>query len=825
MKRGGYAEMNTDKLIGMRVMNTNTHAIGVIMYVKENIIAVDYHGQVSKYAYPSAFASHLELEDEKLQEDIRGESVESSFDRFRTDYKVSLNREINYLRVTGGKKQKIVDGERLPSKNGEFLYAFDTDTDLHYPDGTAIKLWFPEDIVTAYVVSCEDFTIIIRTMEYIGENVESVDFTSEQWQLLESLGDRLDEMSLQKDSIAYEIACNGKKQISPWKGIIRGQNAALNRATSEQITFIWGPPGTGKTETLANIALEHINQGRRVLMLSYSNVSVDGALLRVANKADFPDGKVIRYGYPRTKELIDSENLTSYQYVLHKNPQMAQEYKELLEKKKKLKKRSSERLEINKRLNRIRENLLEQEKAIIYSAAFIATTVSKATVDKALYMQRFDVVIFDEASMAYVPQIVFSAGLAKSFFICMGDFCQLPAIVQCKEEQRLAGDIFEYTGITSAVENDQCHGWLVMLDTQYRMHPDIADFVSKYMYGDRLKTYEKIIESRNEIASCKPCPDSAMVLIDLSGMYSVCTKTKDGSRVNILSALLSLRMAEKSLTQFEVGIITPYSAQSRLILLMVRDIQEYDNRWKKVACATVHQFQGSEKPVIIYDAVDCYRMPYPGTLLTSLHNDNANRLFNVAFTRAKGKFILIANKEYLKRKHISKKLIFTKAIEKLSREKHVIEGGVVLDEFMPSNNEQPIVYVEDRETSWRIYIEDLQLAQNSIYIDIPDVIDENDEAIKELSHVLFEKKEQGVDVRIRLSEDIDLPNELIKYRKNYEYVTNPITIIDKKMIWFGQPLYAADFISEGDIMDTEYFPCVRFVGKYTARSIQAFLEM
>lgn len=521
MKRGGYAEMDTNRLIGMRVMNTNTHVIGVIMYVKDNIIAVDYHGQVSKYAYPSAFASHLELEDEKLQEDIRGESVESSFDRFRTDYKISLNREINYLRVTGGKKQKIVDGERLPSKNGEFLYAFDTDTDLHYPDGTAIKLWFPEDIVTAYIVSCEDFTIIIRTMEYIGENVESVDFTSEQWQLLESLGDRLDEMSLQKDSIAYEIVCNGKKQISPWKGIIRGQNAALNRAASEKITFIWGPPGTGKTETLANIALEHINQGRRVLMLSYSNVSVDGALLRVANKADFPDGKVIRYGYPRTKELIDSETLTSYQYVLHKNPQMAQEYKELLKKKKKMKKRSSERLEINKRLNRIRENLLEQEKAIIHSAVFIATTVSKATVDKALYMQRFDVVIFDEASMAYVPQIVFSAGLAKSFFICMGDFCQLPAIVQCKEEQRLAGDIFEYTGITSAVENDQCHGWLVMLDTQYRMHPDIADFVSKYMYGDRLKTYEKIIESRNEIASCKPCPDSAMALIDLSGMQGL----------------------------------------------------------------------------------------------------------------------------------------------------------------------------------------------------------------------------------------------------------------------------------------------------------------
>ena len=67
-----------------------------------------------------------------------------------------------------------------------------------------------------------------------------------------------------------------------------------------------------------------------------------------------------------------------------------------------------------------------------------------------------------------------------------------------------------------------------------------------------------------------------------------------------------------------MGIVTPYSAQSRLIVAMLRDIQVVDKRWEKVSCATVHQFRGSEKPIIIYDAVDCYRMPYPGTLLTSL---------------------------------------------------------------------------------------------------------------------------------------------------------------------------------------------------------------
>jgi superfamily I DNA and/or RNA helicase len=704
------------------------------------------------------------------------------------------------------------------------LYAFDTDADLHFPDGTLIKLWFPDNIVSAYVLSCEDFTILIRTMEYIGENVESVEFTAEQWQLLEALNDRLEEMAPRTDSLAYEVACNGRKQITEWKSLNCGQNTAFNKATSEGITFIWGPPGTGKTETLANIAIEHINNGRRVLMLSYSNVSVDGALLRVAKKAELQDGMVIRYGYPRTKELLESKTLTSYQYVLHKNPEKADEYHELVEKKKKIKRKDPERLAINRKINKIREYLLDQEKELIHCAAFVATTVSKATVDRAIYMQRFDVVIFDEASMAYVPQVVFSAGVARDYFICLGDFCQLPAIVQNKNDDRLSRDIFEYTGITMAVENNQGHEWLVMLDVQYRMHHNIADFISEYMYQGRLKTSEKISDSRNEIVSCHPCPEAAMSLIDLSGMYSVCTRTSE-SRINIMSALLSVRLVEKNIDKYEVGVITPYNAQSRLILAMIRDIQEYDKRWVNVSCATVHQFQGSEKPVIIYDAVDCFRMQYPGTLLTSIKNNTANRLFNVAISRAKGKFIVVANVDYLKRKNISKRLIFTKTIDQIRTENHYVKGNYVLDELMPDNREEPIVYVEDRETSWELFMTDIGVAKSRIHMDMPDVIDDNEEALESLVKVLAEKRDEGIDICIRIPEEIDLPEGLQEYIKTYQDTSNPITIIDKKIVWFGQPLYAADFISEGDILDTEYFPCMRFVGVHTARSIQAFLEI
>lgn len=817
--------MDTEVLVGMRVMNTNTRAIGIIEYVKNGIIAVNFYGDIKKYYYPSAFAEFLELEDEEIQEEIKNDGMVDSFDNFKRYYQFGINNEINYLKATGGKKYKLIDGEKILSKNGEYLYAFDTDADLHFPDGTVVKLWLSNNIVQGYVVACEDFSIFIRTLEYIGETIENLDMTSEQWVLLEALMERLDEMKPKKDSLAYEIACNGKKQIALWQEICCGQNFAFNRATSEKITFIWGPPGTGKTETLANIALEHIENGRRVLMLSYSNVSVDGALLRVAKKADLQEGKIIRYGYPRTKELLESKTLTSYHYVLHKNPEKAAEYYKLNERKRKLKPKDPERVEINKKLNEIREYLWEEEKLLIQNSVFVATTVSKATVDKAIYNQKFDVVIFDEASMAYVPQIVFAAGIAKNYFVCLGDFCQLPAIVQNNADERLTHDIFEYTGITDAVENAQGHKWLVMLDLQYRMHQDIANFVSEHMYQGKLKTYEKIVESREEIAKCHPYPDAAMTLVDLSGMYSVCKKTKDGSRINIMSALMCLRMAEKNIAQYEVGIITPYSAQSRLLLAMIRDIQEYDKRWNKVSCATVHQFQGSEKPVIIYDAVDCFRMPYPGLLLTSLKNDNANRLFNVALTRAKGKFILIANADYLVRKNISKKLIFTKVINKIRKEKQDIKGNYVLEEMIPCQDETPLVYVGDRKSSWKSFIQDINGAKNKIFMDIPDVIDDVDEAINELVSVLNKKKEEGLKICIRISDDVDLPEGLQEYIQPFEYVTNPITVIDKKTIWFGQPLYAADFISEGEILDTEYFPCIRFEGMHTARSIQAFLEM
>lgn len=815
------------EIVGLRVMHRTSKKRGRISDISNGKMRVIYADSVCMYEFPACLADTIILEDEDLQNKYKQESSNANFEQFKNLYKHAVNAEIMYLREKGGKRYRIIDGERLQTEKNNYIYSFETDSELHFPNGTTIKLWLPEKIVPAQVISCEEFTIIIQPKEFIGEKVEAVEFTAEPWQLMEALIERIDELDSANSPIAYELACKGNLKIDQKKFISLGQDLALKKSTMQPITFIWGPPGTGKTTTLAKIALEHMLRGNRILMVSYSNVSVDGAVLKIANMSDYESGQIVRYGYPCVKELLDSETLTSYSYVLYKNSDLAEAYKVLSQERMELKKKDPRRVEIRKKMNKIREKLLEQEKQLVKNAAFVATTVSKAVVDKTLYAQKFDVVIFDEASMAYIPQVVFAASLATRHFCCLGDFKQLPAIVQSPSDIMLTKDIFEHTGITSAVENGYGHEWLVMLNYQYRMHPEIAKLVSNHMYGRLLQSADTIYEHRQAIANLPPLEKEPMGLVDLSSSYSVCIKTMDGSRINILSAMVCIKLAEMFAGKYGVGIITPYSAQAKLVLAMIRDLQERDIRFLNVKSATVHQFQGSEQPVIIYDAVDCFRMPFPGALLTSKKNDTANRLFNVAMTRTQGKFILVTNKEYLFRKNIAKDLMFTKVLKYMTNFDLSIRGNDLFEELGTEEGEVPEMFLGDRDEvdSWERYISDIKNATNEIFIDMPGAMDDDIDALEELITALNIVENNGVKICIRVSENVSLAKELNKYRMDYLYVTTPITIIDKERIWFGEPLSSADFISEGNIIETEYFPCLRFEGKHTSRMLKAIFEI
>ena len=728
-------------------MERSSRKRGIIVEVSAHYITVDFHGIPVKYEYPAAIGKNLILENAQMRSEMEDVSSEAAFEQFKKRYTGALIGEVSYLRKNGGRRYKAIDGELISFRNGIYVYSFDTDTEFHFPDGTAIKLLWNENWIPANVLSCEEFTLVIQLHENIGNHINSIEFSSEPWQLMEALINRIKEITVEVSPIAHMLACSGKSRVDRFGRIKLGQNYALRRASEQPITFIWGPPGTGKTTTLARIALEEISKGKRVLMLSYSNVSVDGALLKVADMSDYPEGTIIRYGYPRVKELLESKTLTSYAYALSKNTRLSERYDELINQKKKLRKKDIQRTEINKELNSIRIKLRDLERELVGKAAFVATTVSKAVMDKAIYGQKFDMVIFDEASMAYVPQVVFASSLAKEHFCCLGDFRQLPAIVQNPEDVLLKRDIFEHAGITDAVENNYGHEWLVMLNEQYRMHPDIASFVSDQMYGGKLVSSSRISEHRQSIADCAPFSGESMGIVDLGLTYSVCIRTNDQSRINLMSAMVSVRLAELLLQKFSVGIITPYSAQSRLILAMIRDLQERDERYKSVSCATVHQFQGSEKPVIIYDAVDCFRMQFPGTLLTSKKNNTANRLFNVALTRTQGKFLLVANLDYLFRKNISRDLMFTRALRFIDAQ---VRGEDIFEQIGTPENKETDMFLGDRDEvdSWERFISDIRHARTTVFMDIPGQLDNDFDALNELRDAIEEAAKRSIKVLI-----------------------------------------------------------------------------
>ncbi len=94
-----------------------------------------------------------------------------------------------------------------------------------------------------------------------------------------------------------------------------------------------------------------------------------------------------------------------------------------------------------------------------------------------------------------------------------------------------------------------------------------------------------------------------------------------------------------------------------------------------------------------------------------------------------------------------------------------------------------------------------------------------------LASTLSSMKKRGKKILIRAETKAALPEELRSLAVENGYVANPVTVIDKSIVWFGMPHSDADFISEGKRIDTRTRPVIRFEGKHFAQALYGFLEM
>jgi len=314
---------------------------------------------------------------------------------------------------------------------------------------------------------------------------------------------------------------------------------------------------------------------------------------------------------------------------------------------------------------KIEEALKRVEETIIAEAKVIATTLTRAYLRDSIQSRRFDTVILDEASMAPIPALWVAASLADANAVVVGDWKQLPPIVQSSGDMAkkwLGRGIFEEAGLLS---HDAGRDRLISLLKQRRMHPEISAIPNHLFYDGRLTDWPGIEQDPEELTGWYAGHDNAVFLVDTGPVGAWVTSVPRGrgaSRLNFLSGTICVDIAEGLLRADRANvpadtpkilIVCPYRAQAAFLGLLLRE----HGLEGEVKAGTVHSFQGSEAPVVILDLVN--DEPHWRVGMFDPSRDGATKpLLNVAVTRAERRLIIVGDFDYILK--MSKEAFFCK---------------------------------------------------------------------------------------------------------------------------------------------------------------------
>ncbi len=756
-------------------------------------------------------------------------------------YKDALRAEKKFLMQGGGRKYRVNNGKLIGDAYGRYTYSFELEAELYISDDAPISLKVDEKTYSGVVTMCENFQIVIEMSERLGDKIFTAYISVEPWKLLEAIEERmLHDIGLDQ-GIVNELLENGTalSTSEPIEKILKGQDAVIKHIDENPITIVWGPPGTGKTHTISQAAINYLAQNKSVLLVSHSNVSVDGVAKKIFEMLQngdqsqlYYDGKILRYGYIRDEELARNEYVSSFLYATNKNSSIAARLEQLQKNLEKLRAMSGDGItqkivDIHKQIKKLRATVKDDEKKYVENAKIVATTISKVVMDKLFEEKKYDVVIFDEVSMAYVPQVICAATYCKEHFVCVGDFMQLPPIAQSEAKSVLCEDIFTYLGINK-YGKPYYHPWLVMLDEQRRMYPDISSFVNKYVYQHMLKDHISVKKSRIGIVESNPFYGKAMNLVDTAACYAVASKNEENSRYNILSAILSFGLAvETEQENDSVSIITPYSAQTRLVRAFIQDYRDASNK-TNIRCATVHQFQGSESDAIVFDAVESFPGERAGYLLGK-ELFQVKRLINVAVTRAKGKFITVANSRFWN-KAFDVNHIYVKLLSYIQSNGNVVEHANkgIHDEVLQFDLGKNMSCYADNSYMDAL-LKDISKCKKRLILSLPSA-DFDQDIRNDFIKAIQKVKQSGQTLLIKCNEYEKLPPEIKEFSWQTDNAYFPLIMIDDDITWYGAPFANWKFVMKQHNSSQESYGAAtkiacRIKGKYTYEMISSLTDI
>ena len=421
--------------------------------------------------------------------------------------------------------------------------------------------------------------------------------------------------------------------------------------------LLWGPPGTGKTSHAMRALVDEAMAipGRRVLLLAYTYKATDKICEMLEKRIQEANGETyLRIGNvqkcaPAFRSKIPEEMHLASRDVVRKT--------------------------------------LDNTRIIVSTVATLGPSHAICGLVK-----HFDLAIVDEASQLLDTHVLplFCAkrqdkqpGPLVDKFIFIGDDKQLPAVVQQTElmsrikDQELIQHGFRdcresfFSRLKRIAGEDK--GLCGMLDTQFRMHPMIADFCNEFFYDGKLKNGN----APRQVAELPAVREDATpferyVLGTRLGFFPVEEGRRIGGKTSEAEAKLCVDIVKTLLagenrpnTEEVAGAPMKYASKDIGIIVPFRNQISCVRRWiaeklgpeadAAIVVDTVERYQGGERPVIIFSTVITSAEQADWISAKRYDDDDdgdemdveIDRKLNVAITRAQERFYLVGNERVL----------------------------------------------------------------------------------------------------------------------------------------------------------------------------------
>ena len=329
------------------------------------------------------------------------------------------------------------------------------------------------------------------------------------------------------------------------------------------------------------------------------------------------------------------------------------------------------------RQNEINRRRFQQE--IIDGAHVLCATLSGSGHDMFRNLNvEFETVIIDEAAQCIELSALIPLKYGCSKCILVGDPEQLPPTVLSRSAQSFGYEQSLFVRMQKNHPKD-----VHLLDTQYRMHPEISRFPSQQFYHGRLVDGDGMAALRKQ-----PWHASTILgpyrFFDVKGIQT--SGAAGHSFINIPELNAAIQLYQRLKLDYKghdftgkIGIIATYKAQ--LNELKNRFASKFgESIFDEIEFNTTDAFQGREREIIIFSCVRASNTKGIGFLKDI-------RRMNVGLTRARSSLWVLGDSRALKQGEFWNKLI-----EDAQARDRYTEGDVMALLSRPTSREQSSAY-------------------------------------------------------------------------------------------------------------------------------------